>query len=331
VAPAFRNAPLITLTEPHTALRSGDTVRITPEAPFFSTPPAPASSEETAMSQFVTLKEDIFAEAVDGVVSASGGRLARLDGYPHIRVVLRADWDKSRVALVSCGGSGHEPAHAGFVGAGIPTAAICGDVFASPSVDAVLAGILAVTGPAGCLLIIKNDTGVRLNFGFAAECAWAFGLDVAMVVADDDIALPSLPQARGVAGTLFVNKIVGALAENGADRTAPPRPDARPASMPISSGGRSTRAPRRWPDRSRASQHGRRTAPGMRRPCGRAAQPEARPGSGRHFSKSWTCLCPPSPGAGSGMGWAKPSSPMTFSISDSSSPRKVASKARRRL
>ncbi|WP_353475340.1 dihydroxyacetone kinase subunit DhaK [Salipiger sp. H15] len=169
------------------------------------------------MSQFINLKEDIVAEAVDGVVSASGGRLARLDGYPHIRVVLRSGWDKSKVALVSGGGSGHEPAHAGFVGEGMLTAAICGDVFASPSVDAVLAGILAVTGPAGCLLIVKNYTGDRLNFGLAAERARAFGLNVAMVIVDDDIALPNLPQARGVAGTLFVHKIAGALAENGAD------------------------------------------------------------------------------------------------------------------
>ncbi|SDE38051.1 ABC-type sugar transport system, ATPase component [Salipiger thiooxidans] len=88
---SFRDHALITLTEPHTALRSGDTVRITPEPPFFSTPPAPSPSEEAAMRQFITLKEDIVAEAVDGVVSASGGRLARLEGYPHIRVVLRAD------------------------------------------------------------------------------------------------------------------------------------------------------------------------------------------------------------------------------------------------
>ena len=97
------------------------------------------------------------------------------------------------------------------------TAAVCGDVFASPSVDAVLAGILAVTGPAGCLLIVKNYTGDRLNFGLAAERARAFGLNVAMVIVDDDIALPDLPQARGVAGTLFVHKIAGALAEDGAD------------------------------------------------------------------------------------------------------------------
>lgn len=169
------------------------------------------------MAHFMNRKEDIVTEAIDGVVASSGGRLARLDGYPHIRVVVRNDWDKSKVALVSGGGSGHEPAHAGFVGAGMLTAAVCGEVFASPSVDAVLAGILAVTGPAGCLLIVKNYTGDRLNFGLAAERARAFGLNVEMVVVDDDIALPSLPQARGVAGTLFVHKIAGALAESGAD------------------------------------------------------------------------------------------------------------------
>ena len=169
------------------------------------------------MTQFINTRENIVTEAVDGVVAASGGKLARLDGYPHIRVVVRNDWDKSKVALVSGGGSGHEPAHAGFVGPGMLTAAVCGDVFASPSVDAVLAGILAVTGPSGCLLIVKNYTGDRLNFGLAAERARAFGLNVEMVVVDDDIALPHLPQARGVAGTLFVHKIAGALAEVGGD------------------------------------------------------------------------------------------------------------------
>lgn len=169
------------------------------------------------MTQFINEKQNIVTEAIDGVVAASGGKLARLDGYPHIRVVLRNDWNKSKVALVSGGGSGHEPAHAGFVGEGMLTAAVCGDVFASPSVDAVLAGILAVTGPAGCLLIVKNYTGDRLNFGLAAERARAFGLNVEMVVVGDDIALPDLPQARGVAGTLFVHKIAGALAEQGSD------------------------------------------------------------------------------------------------------------------
>ncbi|MER2507344.1 dihydroxyacetone kinase subunit DhaK [Amaricoccus sp.] len=172
------------------------------------------------MTQFFNAKETIVTEAVDGLLGLSGGRLARLDGYPHIRVVVRADWDRSRVALVSGGGSGHEPAHAGFVGPGLLTAAVCGDVFASPSVDAVLAGILAVTGPAGCLLIVKNYTGDRLNFGLAAERARAFGLKVSMIIVDDDIAQPDLPQARGLAGTLFVHKIAGALAEDGADLDA---------------------------------------------------------------------------------------------------------------
>ncbi|MDG1459587.1 MAG: dihydroxyacetone kinase subunit DhaK [Pseudoprimorskyibacter sp.] len=168
------------------------------------------------MSQFINAKDTTVLEAIDGTIRASGGELARLDGYPHIKVVVRANWDKSQVALVSGGGSGHEPAHAGFVGEGMLAAAVCGDVFASPSVDAVLAGILAVTGPAGCLLIVKNYTGDRLNFGLAAERARAFGLNVNMVIVGDDIALPHLPQPRGVAGTLFVHKIAGAIAESGA-------------------------------------------------------------------------------------------------------------------
>ncbi|MBB5575379.1 dihydroxyacetone kinase subunit DhaK [Rhizobium paranaense] len=172
------------------------------------------------MSQFLNSKENAVTEAIDGLLAASGGALSRVDGYPHIRVVVRSDWDKSKVAIVSGGGSGHEPAHAGFVGRGMLTAAVCGDVFASPSVDAILAGILAVTGPAGCLLIVKNYTGDRLNFGLAAERARAFGLNVTMVIVDDDIALPDLPQSRGVAGTLFVHKIAGALAESGADLEA---------------------------------------------------------------------------------------------------------------
>lgn len=172
------------------------------------------------MTHFMNAKDDMVTEAINGLLAASGGKLCRLDGYPHIRVVARSDWDKSKVALISGGGSGHEPAHAGFVGQGMLTAAICGDIFASPSVDAVLAGLLAVTGPAGCLLIVKNYTGDRLNFGLAAERARALGLNVNVVVVDDDIALPDLPQARGVAGTIFVHKIAGALAEEGADLKA---------------------------------------------------------------------------------------------------------------
>lgn len=167
------------------------------------------------MEQFINNKETLVIDAIDGLLAGSSGKLARLDGYPHIKVVVRTDWDKSKVALISGGGSGHEPSHAGFVGKGMLTAAVCGEVFASPSVDAVLAGIMAVTGEAGCLLIVKNYTGDRLNFGLAAERARAFGRKVEMVVVDDDIALPDLPQPRGVAGTLFVHKIAGAVAEAG--------------------------------------------------------------------------------------------------------------------
>ena len=167
------------------------------------------------MAQFVNAKDDLVKEAIDGLLAGSGGTRTRLDGYPHFKVVCRADWDMSRVALISGGGSGHEPAHAGFVGPGLLTAAVCGEVFASPSVEAVLAGILAVTGEAGCLLIVKNYTGDRLNFGLAAERARALGRKVEMVVVDDDVALPDLPQPRGVAGTLFVHKIAGAMAEAG--------------------------------------------------------------------------------------------------------------------
>lgn len=172
------------------------------------------------MKHFINNKEDIVQEAIDGLVATSGGHLKRLDGYPFIRVVVRGDWDKSRVAVVSGGGSGHEPAHAGFVGPGMLTAAVCGDVFASPSVEAVLAGILAVTGEAGCLLVVKNYTGDRLNFGLAAERARASGLKVNMVVVQDDVAIPDLSRPRGVAGTLLVHKIAGAVAESGGDLEA---------------------------------------------------------------------------------------------------------------
>jgi dihydroxyacetone kinase len=166
------------------------------------------------MKHFINEKHTIVTDAIDGYL-AGQPQLARLDGYPSIKVVIRRDWDKSKVAIISGGGSGHEPAHAGFVGRGMLTAAVCGEIFASPSVDAVFAAILAVTGPAGCLLIVKNYTGDRLNFGLAAEKAKAKGLRVEVVICADDIAIPEAPQPRGVAGTLFVHKIAGYAAESG--------------------------------------------------------------------------------------------------------------------
>ncbi|MCE4223946.1 DAK2 domain-containing protein [Methylobacterium sp. C25] len=172
------------------------------------------------MAHFINERSGLVTDAIDGLLAANGGRLARLDGYPEIRVVLRAELDPSKVAVISGGGSGHEPAHAGFVGSGMLSAAICGDVFASPSVDAVLAGILAVASPAGCLLVVKNYAGDRLNFGLAAERARAAGIKVETVLVADDIALPDAAQPRGIAGTLFVHKIAGHAAASGASLDA---------------------------------------------------------------------------------------------------------------
>jgi dihydroxyacetone kinase len=167
------------------------------------------------MRHFINAADTLVTEALDGMLMASEAGLARLDGYPHIRVVLRADRDPNRVAVISGGGSGHEPAHAGFVGEGLLDAAVCGDIFASPSVDAVLAAILAVTGPAGCLLVVKNYTGDRLNFGLAAERARVLGREVEMVIVGDDVALPSNPRPRGIAGTILVHKAAGHAAALG--------------------------------------------------------------------------------------------------------------------
>lgn len=170
------------------------------------------------MKHFFNRRKDIVTEALDGLLLTSGpSRLARLDTFPEIKVILRADWGHSKVAIISGGGAGHEPSHAGFVGKGMLTAAVSGEIFASPSVDAVLTAIRAVTGPRGALLIVKNYTGDRLNFGLAAEKARAEGFDVEMVIVADDIAIPDINQPRGVAGTLFVHKIAGYYAEIGSD------------------------------------------------------------------------------------------------------------------
>ncbi|GKV05265.1 hypothetical protein SLEP1_g17296 [Rubroshorea leprosula] len=163
---------------------------------------------------------DVVTELIEGLVETYPG-LEYLDGFPEVRVVLRADvsgatYDK--VAVISGGGSGHEPAHAGFVGEGMLTAAICGDVFTAPPVDSILAGIRAVTGPMGCLLIVKNYTGDRLNFGLAAEQAKSEGYKVETVIVGDDCALPpprGIAGRRGLAGTILVHKVAGAAAAVG--------------------------------------------------------------------------------------------------------------------
>lgn len=167
------------------------------------------------MQNFYNNKDQIVTDAIDGLITSSGGRLRRFKDDSYARVVVRSDWDKSKVAIISGGGSGHEPAHAGLVGAGLLTAAVCGGVYASPSVDAVLSAILEVSGSAGCLLIIKNYTGDRLNFGLAAEKAKSMGKQVEMVIVGDDIAIENATQPRGIAGTVFVHKIAGHLSEQG--------------------------------------------------------------------------------------------------------------------
>ncbi|NWU12754.1 TKFC cyclase, partial [Cephalopterus ornatus] len=157
-------------------------------------------------------------DALEGLVSCNAG-LRLLQGH---RVILRGDLSavRGRVALLSGGGSGHEPAHAGYVGKGMLTGAVAGAVFTSPSVGSVLAAIrvLAQAGAVGILLIVKNYTGDRLNFGMALERARSEGADVRMVVVGDDCAFatPGKAGRRGICGTVLIHKVAGALAEAGA-------------------------------------------------------------------------------------------------------------------
>ncbi len=159
----------------------------------------------------------VVREMLEGAVATSPGQ-ALLD---RENVVVRQPLparNARQVALLSGGGSGHEPAHAGYIGEGMLTAAIAGDVFTSPSTDAVLAAIREVAGPAGALLIVKNYTGDRLNFGLAAELARGEGIPMEVAVVADDVALRDTVEKsrrRGIAGTVLVHKIAGAAAERG--------------------------------------------------------------------------------------------------------------------
>ncbi|KAL5218371.1 hypothetical protein ABZP36_019055 [Zizania latifolia] len=170
--------------------------------------------------KLINSPSDVVTEFIEGLVETYPG-LQYLDGFPQIKVVLRADVARGaydKVAVISGGGSGHEPAHAGFVGPGMLTAAVSGDVFTSPPVDSILAAIRAVTGPMGCLLIVKNYTGDRLNFGLAAEQAKSEGYKMEMVIVGDDCALPTprgIAGRRGLAGTVLVDKVAGAAADAG--------------------------------------------------------------------------------------------------------------------
>lgn len=170
------------------------------------------------MKKLINDVSSVVADALEGTVRAAEG-LRLIDGTT---IVVRDDFEALRaagkVALISGGGSGHEPAHAGYVGKGMLTAAVAGDVFASPSTDAVLTAIRTIGGPGGVLLIVKNYTGDRLNFGLAAEIARAEGLDVEVMIVDEDAALGSAEKTagrRGTAGTVLIHKIAGDAAERG--------------------------------------------------------------------------------------------------------------------
>lgn len=160
---------------------------------------------------------DVIEDYIAGLIRGTG-HLARIDGWPVIVRERGTRKRADRVALVTGGGSGHEPAHAGYVGEGMLDAAVLGPVFTSPSVDAIYAAIRAVATDAGVLLIVKNYTGDRLNFGLAAEMARAEGVPVEIVLVADDAALGDRSRAgrRGLTATVLVHKIAGAAAEEGA-------------------------------------------------------------------------------------------------------------------
>ncbi|OWV96840.1 dihydroxyacetone kinase family protein [Rhizobium sp. R693] len=169
------------------------------------------------MKKLINRPEDVVREMLEGVVALSPATAILCDENIIVQTGL-AEPGARQVALISGGGSGHEPAHAGYVGPGMLTAAVAGDVFTSPSADAVLSAIRAVGGPAGVLLIVKNYTGDRLNFGLAAEMARAEGIPVEIVVVADDAALRDTVPAerrRGIAGTVLVHKLAGAAAAKG--------------------------------------------------------------------------------------------------------------------
>lgn len=169
------------------------------------------------MKKIINNKEDVVQDLIKGMVSAYPNRLVNL---PQTTVIVKkAAPIQNKVGLVSGGGSGHEPAHAGYVGTGMLDAAVLGEVFTSPTPDQIIEAIKAVDGGEGILLIVKNYTGDILNFEMAAELAELEGIEVEQVVVNDDVAVEDssfTTGRRGIAGTVFVHKIAGAKAEKGA-------------------------------------------------------------------------------------------------------------------
>lgn len=175
-----------------------------------SSPPPP--------KKFLNNPTDAVSELISGLLIQYPNTIRKLANH---NIILSSSISHDKVNILSGGGSGHEPSHAGWIGLGMLSGAILGGIFASPSVSSILAAIRAVTkvnDGMGCLLVVKNYTGDRLNFGMACELANAEGRKCAMVVVADDSALErtkGVTGARGVAGTVFVHKVAGAAAESG--------------------------------------------------------------------------------------------------------------------
>lgn len=168
------------------------------------------------MKKFINNPNNVESEMISGLVKAYPDKINVLECG---NVIVRKNKKNNKVALICGGGSGHEPAHAGYVGEGMLDAAVCGKVYTSPTPDQVYEAIKAVDTGKGILLIIKNYTGDIMNFEMAQEMAQMENIEVEKVIVCDDVAVQdSLYTAgrRGVAGTIFVYKIAGAKAEEGA-------------------------------------------------------------------------------------------------------------------
>lgn len=167
------------------------------------------------MKKLINHPDDVVHEMLMGLVKSEPELVYSGEG---IEVISRKKKKQNKVGLVSGGGSGHEPAHAGYVGLGMLDAAVAGNVFASPSPDRILEGIRAADSGAGVLLIIKNYSGDIMNFQMAGELAEDEGIRTDYIVVHDDVAVEDSTYTtgrRGIAGTVLVHKIVGAAAEAG--------------------------------------------------------------------------------------------------------------------
>ena len=168
------------------------------------------------MKKVINDPEYVVEEMLEGMTYAYPQYVKKLD---NANVIVRKDSKLDKVALVSGGGSGHEPSHGGFVGYGMLDGAVAGAVFTSPTPDQVYEAIKAVANDAGVLLVVKNYTGDVMNFDMAKEMAEMEGIKVDSVIVDDDVAVENSTWTigrRGIAGTIFVHKLAGAKAETGA-------------------------------------------------------------------------------------------------------------------